>query len=236
MELVTVNLGNREHNVSALQQRMQLQRLAAARPDVIVTQEARSGWVTPTGYRALPVILPGAREDRIVVRKDRQIVAHGYVRMHPGREHLWPARSMPFAAIDRGTRRPLYVVGVHLNSKVETRGRFTADGERRAFTRHHVQAVADFARFVCARFHAECIVLGDFNVDAYADRRERDPLFPTVRLGLASLVEALPATVSGTLGSRRVDRVFASDGLRVSVRDLARRKPYDHQPVGVRAV
>lgn len=236
MELVTVNLGNADHDVSALAQRMQMGRLARARPDVIVTQEARSGWVTPAGYRSLPVILPGAREDRIVVRKDRRVVAHGYVQMHPGREHQWPARHMPFAALDRGTRPPLYVVGVHLNSRIERGGEFVAEGERRQFTRHHIQAVADFARFVVARLDADCIVLGDFNVHAYADRRERDPQFPTVRLGAAGLIEALPERASGTLGSRRVDRVFASDGLRVSVRDLPKRAPYDHQPVAVRAV
>jgi hypothetical protein len=235
MDIVTVNLGNKAHNVTALQQRLQTQRLARRRPDVIVTQESRSGWVTPTGYRLMPVILPGAREDLIAVRKDRRVIGHGYVRMHPGKRHQWPARSMPFVTIDRGdSAPPLWVVGAHVNSSIEAGGALVATGERRLYAVHHIETLADFGHWVDVRMQADCVVVGDFNVDAYADRRMREREFPTRRFAAAGLHEALPAQRSGTLGSRRVDRVFHTDRLSVSVLDLPRRKPYDHQPVSVK--
>lgn len=235
MDIVTVNLGNKAHNVTALQQRLMMQRLARRKPDVIVTQEARSGFVTPTGYRTMPVILPGAREDRIVVRKDRRVVGHGYLLMHPGREHQWPARSMPYVVIDRGdSARPLWVVGVHLNSAIEAGGALVATGERARFTRHHIETLADFAAFTRSRLQSDAVFVGDYNVDAYADRRMMQPEFPAYQFRRAGFVEALPDERSGTLGGRRVDRAFHSPTLGVSVTDLPRRAPYDHQPVALK--
>lgn len=235
MELITVNLGNKAHNITALQQRLQMQRLARRRPDVIVTQEARTGWVTPTGYRAMPIILPGAVEDRIVVRKDRRVIGHGYLQMHPGKLHHWPARNLPYVVIDRGdSAAPLWVIDVHLNSQIESGGRPIAIGERGRYTKHHIESVADMARWVDRRMDGECVVLGDLNVDAYADQRIKAPEFPAHKFGSAGLVEALPPARSGTLGARRVDRVFHTRGIGVSVADLPRRAPYDHQPVAVK--
>lgn len=235
MELVTVNLGNPAHNVTALQRRAQLSRLARMRPDVIATQEGRSTLGTPTGYRAYPASPPpGGHEDRILVRKTRKVLAHGWAMLvHEGQAHVWPARYVPYVVIDRGSKRPpLYVVDVHLESKIETRGRFTATGERRAVTTAHIDGVGAFVEFVHG-IGCQAVVLGDTNVDAYADNRVRASAFPARQWARAGLVEALPARPSGTLGSRRVDRAFATRGLRVSVRDLARRAPYDHQPVAV---
>ena len=235
MDIVTVNLGNKAHNVSALQQRLQMQRLARRKPDVIVTQEARSGWVTPTGYRSMPVILPGASQVRIVVRKDRRVIGHGYVQMHQGKAHQWPARHMPFAVIDRGdSQAPLWVIDVHLNSQIEAGGRFVAIGDRGRYTAHHIETLADFAHWVDVRMQAEAIALGDFNVDAYADKKMRDREFPTRQFDAVGMVEALPSVRSGTHGSRRIDRVFHTKGIGVSVTDLPRRAPYDHQPVSVK--
>lgn len=235
MDIVSVNLGNRAHNVTALQQRLQMQRLAKARPDAIVTQEARSGWVTPTGYRAMPVVLPGAAQVRIVVRKDRRLLGHGYVQMHAGRSGAWPARHMPYAIVDRGdSAPPLWVVGVHMNSGIEAGGALVATGERRIFAVHHIETLADFGGFIDNRLQSDAVFVGDYNVDAYADRRVRAVEFPTRRFAAAGLREALPATRSGTHGSRRIDRVFHTTGLSVSVRDLARRDPYDHQPIALK--
>lgn len=234
-QIVSVNLSNPKHDVPVLAQRLQLGRLARTiRPDVIVTQEARPRIGSPVGYRAMPVVVAGAHEDRIIVRKDRRVIAHGYIRLHPGREGLWPARSLPYVAIERGTQPDLWVVGMHLNSKIEHGGEFIATGERRAFTAHAVKATADFARFVHVQLGGRVLVIGDTNVHAYADKRERSPQLPTVRFGAAGLVELLPDRPSGTLGSRRVDRAWLTSGIRGSVRDLARRAPYDHQPIAVR--
>jgi hypothetical protein len=235
VDIITVNLGNKAHDVSALQQRLQMQRLGALAPDVIVTQEARSGWVTPTGYRSLPVIIPGAGQTRIIVRKSRTVLGHGYLRQHPGRAGAWPARSIPFAVIDRGDRLPdLWVVGMHLNSGIEAGGHFVATGERKVFTERYIEHAAAIGQWVERRMGGDAVVLGDTNVDAYADKRVREPEFPTRRFAAAGLREALPEQRSGTHGSRRIDRVFYTPGLRVSVRDLARRAPYDHQPVSVK--
>lgn len=230
MELVTVNLGNPAHNVTTLQRRAQMRRLARRRSAVVVTQEARPGLFVPLGYRAMPALPPGAAEDRIIVRKGLRVLAHGYAaQIHDGIEHVWPARNIPFVALD-DEPGPLYVIGLHLESKIETRGVLTAMGDRKVVTLRHIDAVAEFAEWVHAR-GARAVVLGDTNVDAYADRRVRQAGFPTRRFAAAGLIEHLPPRASGTLGSRRVDRVFATEGMRVSVRDLARHAPYDHQPV-----
>lgn len=234
MDIVSVNLGNRAHDVTVLQQRLQMQRLAGLRPDVIVTQEARSGWVTPTGYRTMPVVLPGAGQTRIVTRKAARLLGHGYVQMHPGLAHQWPARNMPYVVLDRpDLATHLCVIGVHLNSGIETAGRLSAVGERAWFALAHIEAVADFARWGHAQMGWVVAVVGDWNVHAYADRRERQRGFPSARMAAAGLVEVLPSRPSGTLGSRRVDRAFITQHhpFGVSVRDLTRRAPYDHQPI-----
>lgn len=234
MDIITANLGNPAHNVTWVQQRAALARYARSKPAVIVTQEANNRLIVPRGYRAMPEVGGGAEQVRIIVDKRRTVLGHGYVRMHPGQAGSWPARWLPFVVVERGgVRPPLWVVGVHLNSAIEAGGHFVAQGSRKVFTRHHIETLADFGRFVDRSMHEDVLILGDFNVDAYADRRVRERAFPSRQMEANGLVEALPATRSGTHGKRRIDRVFHTKGLRVSVRDMARRAPYDHQPVRV---
>lgn len=233
MDIISANLGNRPHNVTRLQQRRRLTRLAQL-GDVLVTQEALTGsLIVPRGWRSLPQLGGGAEQVRIMVPRSRKVIGHGAIRMHPGDAGSWPARWLPFGIIELGDD-PLVVVDVHLNSGIEAGGRWAAVGPRHRLTAHHIDRLADFARYVRTQLGYSCLVIGDTNVDAYADRRERTPDFPAAKMAAAGLVEALPHKRSGTLGSRRVDRCFHTRDLRVSVTDLARVDPYDHQSIRAR--
>lgn len=236
MDVISVNLGNRAHNVTVGQQRTRLAQLAKD-ADVIVTQEAlRSRLITPRGWRGMPIVGGGAEQVRIFVRKGTKLLGSGAWRMHRGVEGSWPARWLPFIAVELEDSQ-LFVMDIHLNSGIDAGGRWAPIGERARFTQHHIDSLARWASCVQAMGHP-ALMLGDTNVDAYADQRHKDPRLLTAQWCDAGpkLREAMPAVKSGThAGSpRRIDRAFASRGLDVSVRDLARTTPYDHQPIHVR--
>lgn len=234
MDILSINLGNKAHDVTALQQRARLAALHRAHPglDIIVTQEAlRSPWLVPLGWSGRPIVGGGAEQVRILVRKGTKLLGSGAIRMHEGREHQWPARWLPFVIVPHDGGE-LCVVDIHLNSGIDAGGKWAAIAARARFTQHHIDALADWADFM-RKLGIPCVMLGDTNVDAYADQRVKDPRMLTAQLGRVGMVEALPATKSGTHGDspRRIDRCFHSRGLSVSVRDLSRVRPYDHQPV-----
>lgn len=238
MKLLTVNLGNKAHNVTRTQQRLRLGQLtSAAAPDVIVTQEARYPFLPlPRGYRAIPQV-GGVHQVRLIIKATLPVIGHGYMRIHPGLEHNWPARELPFLTLalgPDGTRRPTTVLGVHLNSAIEAGGKFAPLGLRRVYTLAHLDALVAQARAFDRLGHRVAVV-GDTNFDAYADRKVRDRNGLTERFtGKAQGIgfhEALPLKPSGTHHSRRIDRLFHTTDLAVTVRDLPRRDPFDHQPV-----
>jgi endonuclease/exonuclease/phosphatase family metal-dependent hydrolase len=239
VDVVSINLGNKAHNVSVAQQRIALERIKRhdAGVDVIVTQEARSRLITPVGYRSLPVVGGGASQVRIIVRKSLPVIGHGYLRAHPGKAHQWPARWLPMVTIDTPGLGALTVIGLHINSSIEAAGKPVAIGPRMAYAFHNIDVAAELARFARAELGHRVIVCGDTNVDAYADRTVSHPKFPHARFRAAGLREAFPTVRSGTHGDgpRRIDRAFYSGGLDVSVRDLKRFAPYDHQPILIRA-
>lgn len=233
--ITSVNLNNKAHNVTARQQSDRLDELADV-SDVIVTQEAVSGVRAPEGFRLMPQIGRGAQEDRILVREALSVTGHGYMRAHKGVSHQWPARWFPWVTIGNGDDlgdRDLTVVGFHLNSKIDHGGMWAVPqtDPRRYLTEAFLDGLIDFGRLVRNRLSDDVVFLGDTNVDAYADQREREPRMPAARFARFHFVEALPGKRSGTLGDRRVDRVFHSLGLNVTVTDRARRDPWDHQPI-----
>lgn len=236
MRIITANMGNKAHNVTHVQQRAQLGRLAPL-ADVLVLQEARYPLIPlPRGFRATPH-LAGTRQVRLIVRKTLPIAAHGYLRIHPGLEHAWPVRELPYVTLTAGPdgkRRPTTILGVHLNSAIEAGGKWAATGMRNVYTRQQLDSLVSMCQLFDRLGH-RTIAVGDYNVDAYADQRVRDRLMPYERFaGRAQGIgfhEALPAVRSGTHGSRRIDRAFHTTDLAVTVRDLARRDPFDHQPV-----
>jgi endonuclease/exonuclease/phosphatase family metal-dependent hydrolase len=238
LDIVSVNLGNRAHNVTTAQQRIALERIKRndAGVDVIVTQEARSRFATPVGYRALPVVGGGATQVRIAVRKSLPVLGHGYLRAHPGKEGQWPARWLPMVTLDAPGIGPLTVVGMHVNSSIEAGGLPAATGPRMAYAFHNIETAADLARFARARLGHGVVMCGDLNVDAYGDQQHRHRKFPAAQFEAAGLDEALPVVRSGThAGSaRRIDRAFHTRDLDVTVRDLKRFAPYDHQPILIR--
>lgn len=233
LTVATINLGNKAHDITAAAQRAQVRRLGRLGADVIVTQEAVSSLVAPVTYRALPVLGGGAEQVRILVRRGRAIRGYGYDRAHPGVEGQWPARWIGHVTVDFGGR-PTTILGTHLNSRIEADGAMVAVGARRRYTIDHIDAVADLARFYRVRMGHRVIVTGDLNADAYADARRLDRPMPSAKFADVALREALPATRSGTLGGRRVDRMFATLDLRAAkVATLPHGKHNDHSPVVV---
>lgn len=234
MDIISANLGNKAHNVTRWQQRRQLARLAGLGGDLVVTQEALpSSLIVPRGWRSLPQLGGGAEQVRIIVPRGRKTIGHGAIRMHKGQEGSWPARWLPFAVVELDNG-PLVVIDLHFNSGIDGGGKWAAVGVRRRLTAHHIDAVADFTRYVRTQLGYSCVALGDTNVDAYADRRVRTADFPAARMAAAGLVEALPSQRSGTHGSRRIDRCWHTRDLSVSLSDIARVDPYDHQSIRAR--
>lgn len=226
--ITSVNLNNRAHSVTAQQQTRRLAELADV-SDVIVTQEAVRGIVAPDGFRPLPQVGAGAHEDRILVREDLALglTGHGYMRAHRGRSHKWPARWFPWVTLGAGetAQAPdLTIIGLHLNSGIDAGGMWAvpATDERREFAEAYIDAVIDLGRLVRNRLSDSVVILGDTNVDAYADQRHREARMPAARFGRYHFPEALPGKRSGTLGDRRVDRVFHSLDLTVTVTDRAK--------------
>lgn len=238
--ITSANLNNRAHDVSAQTMTRHLADLADGVTDVFVVQEARPGIQPPHGFVAVPNLGAGSHEDRILVRQSRRITGHGYMRAHRGIAGKWPARWFPWVTLgedDTIGARDLTVIGVHFNSGIDAGGHWAtgAADPRRAFTEAYIDSVIDLGRMARNRLSDSVVIVGDTNVDAYADRKHREPSMPSARFERFHFVEALPGQRSGTLGDRRVDRAFHSLDLNASVIDRARLDagPGTHQAITV---
>lgn len=234
LRVVTANLNNKAHDATRREQAAELRRLVSlCHPDVIGAVEALPGLRAPRGYSVVRFTGPSLHEQVWIVRNTlvRLIEGSGAEKAHEGRRGLWPHKWTSWLQLDGWGTLAL----VHFNAHIEVGGRPRVemiDTDKMRFARRHIALAARFARRRIRDGEAVA-VLGDFNVCALADQRERHPWFPAAVLGKAGLADVNPPGKVGTLGSRRVDRIMVTPNLVPvgQVRRLARNPRLDHHAV-----
>jgi endonuclease/exonuclease/phosphatase family metal-dependent hydrolase len=215
---------------------------AAVGADVVVLQEMGGRRVaagfTPAGFRCWQALSGPAREVPVCWRASRfaEIAAHTTL-LH--RSDLFPSATRAASTVvlrDRTTGRLWPVVDVHMIPHIEVGGRLR-QLPRRALAVLALSRIDALADRLTARY-GRVIIGGDFNIDATADHRVRQPACLWYRMNHGptnydTAWNTLPRT-GPTLGRRRIDYVWWPKAAATAVRSATIGGTYsDHQLVRV---
>lgn len=191
--------------------------------DVTIAQEMGSRRAARFRLAGYGVVQPGdriARELAVYYRRARlQLVAAVPFLLH--RSTLFgSATRNGLAVMFRYTARPgcLLVLNVHLIPHIEVGGR-PRDLPRLQLVDLALDRIVALARML--RRGCALVVGGDWNVDGYADRRIRAPVFPAARFAALGYGSDWRFRVRPTLGRRNVDGFFYRNAHPIARRILA---------------
>lgn len=178
----------------------------------------------------------GGRAVPIAFRTSRfSFIAGGATQAHGGSAGRFPARWIMWVRLrDQTNGRELRMMNVHVNSGIDNNGT-PIQGENFDKARIHI----DLIRQQVVNAGAETVhVTGDFNVDAFDDRRVQAPAFPFAKLGPIAQSNYNGAGfstdgISPTIGVRYVDYVWKKRDSLCSFQNhrTLDKRGSDHRPV-----
>lgn len=209
----------------------QLEHAVNEAPHVIAVQEAGRGLRIP-GYRTIVTTAPDAFHEPILVRRDLDVWFASAEAADSGEPGPAAYRKwLSIAVVDGPFPSRVAILNGHVNSAIERHGKPNpaASPLRMAAAEFHIELYRDWAAFWGHEL-LPVIALGDFNIDAEADRRERTPTFPAAMLGKIALTDSRKLLAARTLGVRNVDRILGSHQLEAAAGGvLPRRAPHNHR-------
>lgn len=226
LTVVTANLAQRRAGVELPVQLASLQWIVKQTDaDVIGVQEAKRGLVLP-GYRKVTAPAgKGSWHEPIFVKRRHQVTGSGGELIHTGASGGWYPKWLTWAVLDGWG----VVLNGHVNSGIERRGAPNAETYNLLRFRLATKHIRRY-RYWATHLGKPSIALGDFNVDAEADRRVRWRGFPAEQLALAGAEDARPLLGKATHGDRNIDRILHTpDLVAVKGRVLPQRRPHDHR-------
>lgn len=201
--------------------------------DLVATQEMGSRHArrfTLPGFRSVQPGDKGPHEYAIYWRTSTMRYAGSFpILLHVS--HLFrSATRYALAAVFRPRAGGCVVlVNLHMIPHIEHAGRPRAL-PRRALAARAIRRLAYFTH--AYRQSCGLVYAGDWNIDGYADRRVRSPIFPAARLGLASSWSRFPHAAP-TLGRRHVDGFYFA-GIRPASLQVFAGTRSDHNGVRLR--
>lgn len=213
---------NERNDVGPVRAESDLRR-AARGSDLLFTQENSRRRVATMLPSSFDVVQPADEPRSLALAWRRSAFTRlGSFPILLSRSTLFDSASRDALAVMlRPTAAPstcLVAVVVHLIPHIEVGGR-PRELPRKRLVAREIRRLAAFLQTVASR--CSVLVGGDWNIDGYADRRIRDPIFPAARLSAIrySSSWALPKR-RPTLGNRYVDGFYFRHVSPISARTL----------------